>query len=251
MSPWPSRACAAPGKAAADRQVAATTGRRQHNPSSMSIATPRGARRAARAHLRLCTSARRQARRASYRRVPRATLRAAGSRPTAATEAWLPIAGGRCSTPRTTTRRASASPACRGAPRVCQLLEDAEEDLTAFYDFPGEHWSKLRSTHPLERVNKEIGGCTDVAGIFPNDASAMRLVGPLLIEQNDEWIVTRRQLSVESVTLILDAARSGGEHARTTTKKGGRRPQRRPRDDRPNDRAGALHTSDGLTISIR
>ena len=116
---------------------------------------------------------------------------------------------------------------------------------------PGEHWSKLRSTHPLERVNKEIGGCTDVAGIFPNDASAMRLVGPLLIEQNDEWIVTRRQLSVESVTLILDAARSGENTLEQQLKKGGRRPQRRPRDDRPNDRAGALHTSDGLTISIR
>jgi putative transposase len=69
------------------------------------------------------------------------------------------------------------------APKVCQLLEDAEEDLIAFYRFPREHQTKLRSTNPLERVNKEIGRRTDVVGIFPNDASAIRLVGALLIEQ--------------------------------------------------------------------
>lgn len=90
------------------------------------------------------------------------------------------------------------------APKVCQLLEDAEEDLIAFYRFPREHWTKLRSTNPLERVNKEIGRRTDVVGIFPNDPAAIRLVGALLIEQNDEWIVARRYLSVESMTLILD-----------------------------------------------
>jgi transposase-like protein len=93
------------------------------------------------------------------------------------------------------------------APKVCQLLEDAEEDLIAFYRFPREHWTKLRSTNPLERVNKEIGRRTDVVGIFPNDASAIRLVGALLIEQNDEWIVARRYLSVESMAQILDAGR--------------------------------------------
>ena len=93
------------------------------------------------------------------------------------------------------------------APKVCQLLEDAEDDLIAFYRFPREHWTKLRSTNPLERVNKEIGRRTDVVGIFPNDPAAIRLVGALLIEQNDEWIVARRYLSVESMTLILDAGR--------------------------------------------
>ena len=88
-------------------------------------------------------------------------------------------------------------------PRIAELLETAEEDLLAFYQFPHAHWPKLRSTNPLERVNREIGRRTDVVGIFPNDASALRLAGALLIEQNDEWLVNRRYLSAESITLIV------------------------------------------------
>lgn len=92
----------------------------------------------------------------------------------------------------------------RSVPKVAELLEAAEEDLLAFYRFPASHWRKLRSTNPLERVNKEIGRRSDVVGIFPNDASAIRLVGALLIEQNDEWLVGRRYLSAESLAPLLE-----------------------------------------------
>ena len=90
------------------------------------------------------------------------------------------------------------------APKVAELLTEAEEDLLAFYRFPAAHWSKLRSTNPLERVNREIGRRSDVVGIFPNDAAAIRLAGALLIEQNDEWLVSRRYLSEGSLALVLE-----------------------------------------------
>jgi putative transposase len=88
------------------------------------------------------------------------------------------------------------------APKVARLLEDAEAELLAFYAFPAEHWPKLRSTNPLERVNREVGRRTDVAGIFPNDAALLRLAGMLLLEQNDEWLVGRRYLSETSMALV-------------------------------------------------
>ncbi len=90
------------------------------------------------------------------------------------------------------------------SPKVAELLLGAEEDLLGFYALPKEHWSKLRSTNPLERVNREIGRRSDVVGIFPNDASLIRLAGALLIEQCDEWLVSRRYLSVESLALVLE-----------------------------------------------
>jgi transposase-like protein len=88
-------------------------------------------------------------------------------------------------------------------PKVAALLEDAEPDILAFYAFPADHWRKLRSTNPLERFNKEIGRRTDVVGIFPDDASLVRLAGMLCIEQNDEWLVGRGYLSAESISLVL------------------------------------------------
>ena len=91
------------------------------------------------------------------------------------------------------------------APKVARLLEDAEADLLAFA-FPAEHWSKLRSPNPLERVNREIGRRSDVVGIFPNDAALLRLAGMLLLEQNDEWLVGRRYLSESSMALVLAGA---------------------------------------------
>jgi putative transposase len=89
------------------------------------------------------------------------------------------------------------------APKVVELLTEAEEDLLAFYRFPPSHWPKLRSTYNLERVNKEIARRSDVVGIFPNDRSVIRLVGALLIEQNGEWLLTRGYLSQESIALVL------------------------------------------------
>jgi putative transposase len=92
-------------------------------------------------------------------------------------------------------------------PKVAELLEEAEEDLLAFYSFPAEHWPKLRSTNPLERVNREIGRRTDVVGIFPNDASLIRLAASLVIEQNDEWLVGKRYLSNHSLHAVLENER--------------------------------------------
>lgn len=93
------------------------------------------------------------------------------------------------------------------APKVALLLEAAEEELLAFMAFPREHWTKLRSTNPLERLNKEIARRSDVVGIYPNDASLVRLAGALLIEQNDEWLVGRRYLSAESLAGLYGAER--------------------------------------------
>jgi transposase-like protein len=87
--------------------------------------------------------------------------------------------------------------------KVATMLEDAEPDIVAFYAFPADHWRKLRSTNPLERFNKEIGRRTDVVGIFPDDAALIRLAGMLCIEQNDEWLVGRRYLSAESISLVI------------------------------------------------
>jgi putative transposase len=75
--------------------------------------------------------------------------------------------------------------------------------------------AQLRSTNNIERVNKEIARRSDVVGIFPNDRSAIRLVGALLIEQNDEWLLVRGYLSQESIGLVLEdqAEANGGEVA--------------------------------------
>jgi transposase-like protein len=92
-------------------------------------------------------------------------------------------------------------------PKLAALLEEAEEDLLAFYAFPADHWPKLRSTNPLERVNREIGRRTDVVGIFPNDRSLIRLAASVVIEQNDEWLVGRRYLSLDSLAPLLEERR--------------------------------------------
>jgi putative transposase len=86
--------------------------------------------------------------------------------------------------------------------KIAGMLEEAE-DILAFYAFPSEHWPKLRSTNPLERFNREIGRRTDVVGIFPDDASLIRLVSMLAIEANDEWLVGRGYISLQSMEPLL------------------------------------------------
>ncbi|MDA0167337.1 transposase, partial [Solirubrobacter ginsenosidimutans] len=99
--------------------------------------------------------------------------------------------------------------------RIATMLEDAEPEILAFYAFPSSHWSKLRSTNPLERFNKEVGRRTDVVGIFPDDRSLIRLAGMVCIEQNDEWLVGRGYLSAESISLVLAGP---AEHTQTEIK---------------------------------
>lgn len=78
-----------------------------------------------------------------------------------------------------------------------------EDDVLAFMSFPKEHWPQLASTNSLERLNKEIKRRSRVVGIFPNNAAIMRLVGTLLAEQTDEWQVTRRYMSQETLARVL------------------------------------------------
>lgn len=89
-------------------------------------------------------------------------------------------------------------------PKLAKFLDDAENDVLAFTTFPRAHRKQLASTNPLERLNAEVKRRTDVVGIFPNDAAITRLVGALLLEQNDEWQLQRRYLSLEGLGAISD-----------------------------------------------
>jgi transposase-like protein len=90
-------------------------------------------------------------------------------------------------------------------PKLAGFLDEAEEDVLAYMGFPAEHWSKIHSTNGLERLNGEIKRRTEVVGIFPNDDAIVRLVGAILLEQNDEWAVQRaRYMTLETMAALSD-----------------------------------------------
>ena len=87
--------------------------------------------------------------------------------------------------------------------KIGPLMAAAKAEVLAFAGFPRSHWQKIWSTNPLERINKEIKRRSRVVGIFPNEASAIRLVGAILADLHDEWQATdRRYLSEDSMSLL-------------------------------------------------
>jgi putative transposase len=89
-------------------------------------------------------------------------------------------------------------------PKLATLMDGAESEVLAFMTFPKAHRVQIHSTNPLERLNAEVKRRTDVVGIFPNEAAITRLVGALLLEQNDEWQVQRRYLPLEGLQALAD-----------------------------------------------
>jgi transposase-like protein len=88
-------------------------------------------------------------------------------------------------------------------PRLAALMDESEHDVLAYLGFPAQHRAKLHSTNPLERLNKEVKRRADVVGIFPGEASIVRLIGAVLLEANDEWQLQHRYMQVEAMAELL------------------------------------------------
>jgi transposase-like protein len=88
-------------------------------------------------------------------------------------------------------------------PKLGKLMDDSEDDVLAYMAFPPQHRTKLHSTNPLERLNKEVKRRADVVGIFPSEASIIRLIGAVLLEANDEWQMQHRYMGVEAMGEML------------------------------------------------
>ena len=84
-------------------------------------------------------------------------------------------------------------------PKLANLMDESEHEVLAYLAFPAQHRTKLHSTNPLERLNKEVKRRADVVGIFPNEASITRLIGAVLLEQNDEWQLQHRYMQLEAM----------------------------------------------------
>lgn len=89
-------------------------------------------------------------------------------------------------------------------PKLAAMMDEARDDVLAYMDFPREHWAQIASTNPIERLNGEVKRRSDVVGIFPNDKAVVRLVGALMLEQNDEWAVCRRYMTLEGLKPVSD-----------------------------------------------
>jgi len=93
-------------------------------------------------------------------------------------------------------------------PKLSALMDASEHDVLAYMTFPVQHRTKLHSVNPLERLNKEVKRRADVVGIFPNEASIVRLIGAVLLEANDEWQLQHRYMQVEAMADITTDAPS-------------------------------------------
>jgi putative transposase len=91
-------------------------------------------------------------------------------------------------------------------PKLATFMDESEHDVLAYLGFPVQHRAKLHSTNPLERLNKEVKRRADVVGIFPSEASILRLIGAVLLEANDEWQLQHRHMQVEAMAELAPPA---------------------------------------------